>query len=264
MGLSRLEGKVAIITGAASGIGRGVAELFIAEGARVVIADIDAEAGEETAKQLGGNVRFKKTDVTSDAEIKALVDFALSEFGRLDIMHNNAGAFGVRGSLFDIESDGFDATFALLVRSVYLGMKHAGAVMKEQGGGVILNTASISAILPGNGPHIYQSAKAAVLQLSKTVALELGEYNIRVNCISPGGVYTPLISNALGLDEKSTDDVANFMGSTLPMGRVGTPIDIANAALFLCSDEATFITAQNLVVDGAEATGRKFSKQGMH
>jgi len=264
MGLNRLQNKVAIITGAASGIGRGVAELFVAEGAKVVIADINEAAGKETASQLGSNVRFRKTDVTSEADVKALVEFAVKEFGRLDILHNNAGAFGVRGSALEIDGDGFDKTFALLVKSVFLGMKYAGAQMKAQGGGVILNTASISATTPGYGPHVYQAAKAAVLQLSKTVALEFAEFNVRVNCISPGGVYTPLIGGALGVDAATTAELAKGMASTLPMNRVGTPRDIANAALFLCSDEASYITSQNLVVDGAESTGKKYKHQGIH
>jgi len=265
MGLNRLQNKVAIITGAASGIGRGVAELFVAEGAKVVIADINEAAGKETAAQLGTNVRFRKTDVTSEVDVKALVDYAVSEFGRLDIIHNNAGAFGVRGSALEIDADGFDKTFALLVKSVFLGMKHAGAVMKQQGsGGVIINTASISATTPGYGPHIYQAAKAAVLQLSKTVALEFAEFNVRVNCVSPGGVYTPLIGGALGVDAATTEELAKGMAKTLPMNRVGTPQDIANAVLFLCSDEASYITSQNLVIDGAESTGKKYKHQGIH
>src|SRR5690606_3002184 len=238
--------------------------LFVAEGASVVIADINEMAGKEAVTQLGSQVRFRRTDVTSEAEVKALVDFAVSEFGRLDIMHNNAGAFGVRGSALEIDADGFDFTFALLVKSVFLGMKHAGAVMKQQGSGAIVNTASISATTPGYGPHVYQAAKAAVLQLSKTVALEFAEFNVRVNCVSPGGVYTPLIGGALGVDAATTEELAKGMAKTLPMNRVGTPQDIANAVLFLCSDESTYVTAQNLVVDGAESTGKKYKHQGIH
>lgn len=264
MGLNRLKDKVAIITGGASGIGRGIVELFVEEGAKVIIADINEAAGQEAVKQLGSNTRFRKTDVTSEADVKGLVDFAVKEFGRLDIMHNNAGAFGVRGSALEIDADGFDKTFALLVKSVFLGMKYAGAQMKVQGSGVILNTASISATTPGYGPHIYQGAKAAVLQLTKTIALEFAEFNVRVNCISPGGVYTPLIGNALGIDQKTTADVAQGMAKTLPLNRVGTPQDIARAALFLCSDDASYITAQNLIVDGAESTGKKYKHQGIH
>ena len=263
--MKQLENKVAIITGAASGIGRGVAELFVNEGAKVVIADINEQAGQAAAEAMGSNVLLKKTDVTSDSDVKALVDFAVSSFGRLDIMHNNAGAFGARGSLFDIDVDGFDKTMALLVRSVFLGMKHASAIMKQQGdGGAILNTASISATTPGFGPHIYQAGKAAVLQLSKTIALELAQYQIRVNCVSPGGVYTPLIGNALGVDAAQTAQLGEAMGGVIPMGRSGQPSDIAQAALFLCSDQSVFITSQNIIVDGGEATGKKYQDQGIH
>jgi len=264
MGLNRLKDKVAIITGGASGIGRGIVELFVEEGAKVIIADINETAGKEAVAQLGSNTRFRKTDVTSEADVKALVDYAVSEFGRLDIMHNNAGAFGVRCSTLEIDAEGFDKTFALLVKSVFLGMKYAGLAMKNQGSGVILNTASISATTPGYCPHIYQGAKAAVLQLTKTIALEFAEYNVRVNCISPGGVYTPLIGNAFGIDATTTEDIAKGMAKTLPLNRVGTPQDIARAALFLCSDDASYITAQNLVVDGAESTGKKYKHQGIH
>lgn len=262
--LNRLEGKVAIVTGAASGIGRGVAELFISEGAKVVVADINEEAGNVTATELGENCRFQKTDVTSEQAVKALVDYAVSEFGRLDIMHNNAGAFGARGSALEIEAEGFDFTFALLVKSVFLGMKYAGQVMKEQGGGSIVNTASISATTPGYGPHIYQGAKAAVLQLSKTIALEFAEFNVRVNCVSPGGVYTPLIGGALGVDAKTTAEIGENMGSAIPLNRTGTPMDIARAVLFLSSEDSEFITAQNIIVDGGEGTGDKYDKQGIH
>jgi NAD(P)-dependent dehydrogenase (short-subunit alcohol dehydrogenase family) len=262
--MNRLQDKVAIITGGASGIGRGVVELFLSEGAKVVIADINAEGGAAVAAELGENAFFKQTDVTSPKSVKALVDYTVSELGRLDILHNNAGAFGARGSLFEVEEDGFDFTFALLTKSVFLGMKYAGEVMKEQGGGVILNTASISATTPGYGPHIYQAAKAAVLQLSKTLALELAQYQVRVNCVSPGGVYTPLIGNALGVDAKTTQEISDGMAATLPLGRTGTPMDIAQAALFLCGDEASYITGQNLVVDGAEALGKPYPEQGIH
>lgn len=262
--MSRLKDKVAIITGGASGIGRGVVELFLAEGASVVIADINAAAGEAAAAELGERAFFKQTDVTNAESVKALIDFTVNQCGKLDILHNNAGAFGARGSLFEIEEDGFDFTFALLTKSAFLGMKYAGEVMKAQGHGVILNTASISATTPGYGPHIYQAAKAAVLQLTKTLALELAQYQVRVNCVSPGGVYTSLIGNALGVDAATTKEISDGMAATLPLGRTGTPMDIANAALFLCSDEASYITGQNLIVDGAEATGTVYDKQGMH
>jgi NAD(P)-dependent dehydrogenase (short-subunit alcohol dehydrogenase family) len=262
---ARLEGKVAIITGAASGIGRGVAELFVQEGAKVVVADVDEQNGRAVVAALGSNARFCKCDVTSEDSVKALIGFAVSEFGKLDVMHNNAGAFGARGTLEEIQIRDFDATFALLVRSVFLGCKYAAAQMRRQGhGGSIINTASISGTMSGNGPHIYQAAKAAVLHLSRTLALELAEDKIRVNCVSPGGVYTPLIANAFGVDAETARQIGEGVGPTLPMSRPGYPLDIARGALFLASEDSEFVIGQNLIVDGGESLGRKFKDQGMH
>lgn len=258
-----LENKVAIVTGAASGIGKGVATRLIKEGAKVVIADIDDERGNALAKTLGANARYKHTDVTNEQAVKALVDFAVSEFGTLDIMHNNAGAFGARGSLLEIDGEGFDKTYALLVKSVFLGMKYAGLAMKEKGGAIV-NTASISASKPGYGPHLYQGAKAAVRQLTKSVALEFAQYKIRVNCFSPGGVYTPLIGNAFGMDENTTAEMGKGMGAMLPLGRQGTPDDMADAVVYLCSDLSAYITGQDLIVDGAEGLGTKWQDQGLN
>ena len=262
--MGKLDGKVAIITGGASGIGEATVKLFVEEGAKVVIADIDEEKGNNLAQSLEGSAVFQKTDVLEEEEIKALVQRAVSEFGRLDIMHNNAGAFGARGSILDVEAKDFDFTFSLLIRSAFLGIKHAGIVMKEQGSGIILNTCSISSFTAGYGPHVYQAAKAALNMLTRTAALELAEYGIRINCISPGGVHTPLIGGAFDLDEDGTQNVAKGIAKTLPLNRVGTPLDMAKGALFLCCDDSSYITSHNLVIDGAESTGQKWTKQGMH
>lgn len=265
MGRNRLKDKVAIVTGAASGIGRGVAELFVAEGANVVVADMNEENGRQVVQTLGGQTRFFKCDVTRDDSVKAMVDFAVAEFGKLDILHNNAGAFGARGTLEEIQVDAFDFTFALLVRSVFLGCKHGAAQMRKQGhGGSIINTASISATTPGYGPHVYQAAKAAVLQLSKTLALELAEQKIRVNCVSPGGVYTPLVGNAIGLDPETTKKVGEGMGATLPMNRPGYPLDIARGVLFFATEDSEYCIGQNMIIDGGESLGKKFKDQGIH
>lgn len=258
-----LEGKVAIVTGAASGIGKGVAARLIKEGAKVVLADINDDLGETLVKELGNNSCYLHSDVTSEKDIQALVNFAVSEFGSLDIMHNNAGAFGARGSLLEIDEAGFDATFALLVKSVFFGMKYAGIAMKEKGG-VIVNTASISATHPGYGPHLYQGAKAAVRQLSKSAALEFAQYRIRVNTVSPGGVYTPLIGNAFGLDEKTTREMGQAMADSLPLGRQALPDDIADAVVYLCSDLSAYVTGQDLIVDGAEVLGTYWHNQGLN
>lgn len=265
MSSQRLKDKVAIITGGASGIGRGVAELFVAEGAKVVIADMNEENGKQVTEALGSQTRFFKCDVTRDDSVKAMVEFAAAEFGKLDILHNNAGAFGARGTLEEIQVDAFDFTFALLVRSVFLGCKHGAAQMRKQGhGGAIINTASISATTPGYGPHVYQAAKSAVLQLSKTLALELAEQKIRVNCVSPGGVYTPMVGKAIGLDEATVKQVGEGMGATLPMNRPGYPLDIARGVLFFASDDGEFCIGQNLIIDGGESLGKKFKDQGIH
>ncbi|HQQ74392.1 MAG TPA: glucose 1-dehydrogenase [Pseudomonadales bacterium] len=262
---ARLKDKVAIITGAASGIGRGVAELFVSAGAKVIVADMNEEGGKAAVAELGANTRFFKCDVTSEDSVKAMVDFAVSEFGKLDILHNNAGAFGARGAVEEIQVKDFDFTFALLVRSVFLGCKYAAAQMRKQGhGGSIINTASISATTPGYGPHIYQSAKAAVLQLSKTFALELAEQKIRVNCVSPGGVYTPLVGNAIGLDAETVKQVGEGMGATLPMNRPGYPLDIARGVLFFATEDSEFLIGQNMIIDGGESLGKKFKDQGIH
>lgn len=262
---TRLDGKVAIVTGAASGIGCGTAELLLQHGAKVVVADMNEEGGKAVVAELGANTRFFKCDVTSEDSVKAMIDFAVAEFGQLDILHNNAGAFGARGTVEEIPTKDFDFTFALLVRSVFLGCKYAAIQMRKQGhGGSIINTASISATTPGYGPHIYQSAKAAVLQLSKTFALELAEQNIRVNCVSPGGVYTPLVGNAIGLDAETTKKVGEGMGATLPMNRPGYPLDIARGVLFFASEDSEFVIGQNMIIDGGESLGKKFKDQGIH
>lgn len=262
---ARLEGKVAIVTGAASGIGRGAAELLLQHGAKVVVADMNEEGGKAAVAELGANARFFKCDVTNEDSVKAMIDFAVSEFGKLDILHNNAGAFGARGKVEEIAVKDFDFTFALLVRSVFLGCKFAAAQMRKQGhGGSIINTASISATTPGYGPHIYQAAKAAVLQMSKTFALELAEDKIRVNCVSPGGVYTPLVGNAIGLDAETVKQVGEGMGATLPMNRPGYPLDIARGVLFFASEDSEFIIGQNMIIDGGESLGKKFKDQGIH
>ncbi len=262
--MGKLAGKTASITGGAQGIGAASVKHFVDQGAKVVIADIETERGEALAKELDGSAVFQRCDVTDEADTEALIQRACSEFGGLDIMWNNAGAFGVRGSILETSVEGFDKTLALLVRSVFLGTKHAGIHMKEKGSGAILNTCSISANTPGYGPHIYQAAKAAVEQFTKTVALELAEYGTRINCVSPGGVPTQLITSALGAPEEAADGIAQAMGSTLPLGHVCSGLDIAMAAAFLCSDEAAYITAQNLIVDGAESTGKKWSTQPLH
>ena len=261
--MQRLKGKVAVITGGASGIGAATVRMFVAEGAKVVVADIQDELGEALAAELGDAAIYQNTDVTDESAVKASVDRAAADFGGLDCIYNNAGGFAARGSILEIEVAAFDKALALLLRSVFLGMKHAGAVMAEQGHGSIISTSSIAGILPGGGPHIYATAKAAVVHLSKSVALELGERDVRVNCICPGGVVTPLVLGAFDAGEDAAPMFEEGMRHTKPMSRAGQPEDIARAAVWLASDDSEYVTGQAIAVDGGEATGILWAKQAL-
>lgn len=257
----RLQGRVAVITGAASGIGAQTVRLFAREGARVVAGDIQDELGEKLVAQLGESVRYVHADVTREADVASLLAAATSEFGRLDCLFNNAGAGGARGELHEISLEDFDATVALLLRSVFLGVKHAVPIMREQGSGSIINTASVAGLQAGFGPHIYSACKAAVVHLSRTTALELGEAGIRVNAICPGGILTPLLVDAVAemLPDPSSARavVETGLKAAQPIQRAGLPDDIAHTALWLASDEASFVTGQAIVVDGGLTSGRK-------
>ncbi len=262
--MGRLSGKVAVVTGGSSGIGAGTVELFVKEGAAVVIADLQDEKGRQLAGSLGANARYVHADVGEESDVEALVTFAVKEFGRLDCMFNNAGFSGVRGSIVDTPADGFDATMRVLVRGVFLGIKHAGRVMRGQRAGSIISTASVAGIGTGFGPHVYSAAKAAVIHLTRSVAMELGESNVRVNCICPGGIATPIFGKALGLDAAAADRTVAGMGEILakgqPIPRAGLPADIAHAALWLASDESSFVNGHALVVDGGLTGGRLWSE----
>jgi NAD(P)-dependent dehydrogenase (short-subunit alcohol dehydrogenase family) len=263
--MSRLHGKVAIVTGAASGIGESAARLFIAEGAQVVLSDIQDERGAAVAAELGPNAVYRRADVTEESEVGALVDFAVAHFGRLDVMYNNAGAQGVAGPIAETPVEGFERTVALLLRSVFLGMKHAARVMIPQGpGGSIISTGSVAGLRTGHAPHVYSAAKAAVIHLTHSVAMELGERGIRVNCICPGGIATSIFGNAFGLSPEASRQTAVAMQAALarmqPIKRSGLPEDIANAALWLASDESSFVNGHALVVDGGLIGGRNWTE----
>jgi len=262
--LGRLDGKVAVITGGASGIGEGTVRLFVEEGARVVIADVQDAKGETLADILGGRAIYQHTDVSDEAQVKAAIQRALDEYGSLDCIYNNAGFGGAVGPIEDIPVDEYDRTMNVLLRGVFLGMKHAAPVMKAQGSGSIISTASIAGIGGGDGPHIYSTAKAAVIHLTKSVALELGESGVRVNCICPGGIATPILKGAFpeGTDENTVvESVKPFLAQFQPIKRAGVADDIARAALFLASDESTFVNGHALVVDGGHTAGRMWSQQ---
>ncbi len=261
----RLGGMVAVVTGGASGIGEGIARRFVAEGANVVIGDIQDEAGEAVVDALGERAAYRRCDVTDEGEVAALVQAAPDEFGRLDIMVNNAGAIGARGSILEVTADEWDATINLLLRSVFLGMRHAGRLLVDQGdGGSIISTSSIAAHAPGNGPHAYGTAKAGVVHLTQRVALELGEHRIRVNAICPGGIVTPLVLGAVGLGPEATGVMEDAAAAMRPYPRAGRTEDVAATAAWLASRDGEFVTGQAITVDGGESVGPKWSDQMVH
>ncbi|MFT6291451.1 MAG: NAD(P)-dependent dehydrogenase (short-subunit alcohol dehydrogenase family) [Ilumatobacter sp.] len=249
----RLDGKVAVITGAASGIGAGTARMFVAEGASVVIADLQDAAGQALADELGDAARFSHCDVTEEADVAAAVDLAVSEFGRLDVMFNNAGIVGAVGRISEMSVEAWDNSMSINLRGVFLGIKHAARVMLEQNSGVIINTSSTAGILGGLGPHAYTAAKHGVIGITKSVANELAPNGIRVNAISPGNTVTTMTASVMG----SADDtaaVAEKIAAGSPLGYAGFPEDIAAAALYLASDDARYVSGHTLVVDAGQTT----------
>ena len=247
----RLEGKVAIVTGGASGIGEGTIRRFIEEGAKCIIADIQTELAKSLADDLGGDAVPFSLDVADEDQVKACVDFAVKEFGSLDIMFNNAGILGSVGPIAEIERDGWLRTIDVLLSSVFYGIKHAARVMQDQGYGSIINTASTAGVRAGLGPHIYTAAKHAVVGLSQSVATELGPHGIRVNVIAPGGTVSGLTARLVTGDHQNLGKASKMIGVNNPLRRAGTPKDIANAVLYLASDEASFTNGAVLVVDAA-------------
>lgn len=260
--MTSLEGRVAIITGGASGIGAATARLFVAEGAKVLIADMQVERGEEMAASLGDAAAFQRVDVTREADVAAAVDAAVDRWGGLDIMFNNAGFGGALGPIETTTVEDFDLTFDVLVKGVFLGIKHAAPAMRERGGGSIINTASVAGLQAGWSPHLYSVAKSAVIHLTKSVALEYGEHGIRVNCICPGVIATPLAAGRPDVSDEALEKMKAALGRTQVLGRIGDPSDIAQAARWLASDESSFVTGHAQVVDGGAYAGRPWRKQG--
>ena len=253
--MRRLENKVAVITGASSGMGRATAIRFSQEGASVVVADLNVSGGESVVrecKENGGNAVFQKADVSSEEQVKAMIDRAVKEFGRLDITYNNAGLGGAVGPIENITVEDWDKTFAVLVRGVFLGIKHSIPIMRKQGGGSIISTASLAGLQGYDGIHAYSGAKAAVVNVTRSAAIQLGPDKSRVNCICPGGINTPILYGTTPGGEKIMEKT---LARLQPIKRAGSPFDIANMALFLASDESEWITGAAMVVDGGAIAG---------
>ncbi len=256
----RLEGKVALITGGSAGVGRGTVERFVAEGAQVVIADIQDQRGEELAQSLGENAGYVHADVSRESDVERMIALAVERYGRLDCLFNNAGYIGVTGEIDVIEiGDEYRRTIDVMLTGPILGMKHAARVMKAQGSGSIVTTASVAGLRGDFGPHVYCAVKAAVINLTRSVALELGAFGIRVNTICPGGIATEIFGGLHHLTEEQRlrvpDIVRNALGSMQAIRRSGEPSDIAAMAVFLASDDSAFVSGQAMVVDGGLTAG---------
>ena len=250
----RLAGKVAVVTGGNSGMGAGTVELFVAEGARVVIAARGEEAGQALADRLGENAIFKRTDVSVEADVQALVDATMEKWGRVDVLFNNAGI----GQRFvppeEFTLEDFNRVMMTNLGSCFLGLKYVTPIMKKQGGGSIINNGSTAGVTTdGSGP-LYSASKAGVIHITKVWATQLAEFGVRVNCISPGAIVAPIFwgghhTQSAEENERRTQRLTEYFANLLPLNRAGTPEDIAYAALYLASDESRHTTGHNLMID---------------
>ncbi len=260
--MDRLKDKIAVVTGAASGIGLGTVELFVAEGARVLAADVQDDKGRALERRFNGQVKYHHCDVTSEDDIKATMQAAVDAFGGLDILFNNAGAGGSPATIEDMTGEAWDRTMSLLLRSVALGIRYAVPFLKARGGGSIINTASVAALQAGAGPVAYSVAKAGVIHLTTVSAAQLGRAKIRVNAICPGLILTDIFTSgarAMGAPDAMLDMIKTSMTATAPdaqpIPKAGLPADIAKACLYFASDDSEFVTGTHLVVDGGLTTG---------
>jgi len=248
MAAGELDGKVAIVTGGANGIGRGIVERFVEEGARVVIADVDDDAGLALNEKLGGQTAFLRTDVADAEQVQAAVDFASKAFGSVDVMVNNAGISGAYRRFLKDDLRDFDRVIAVDLFGVMAGSQRAARAMVAGGrGGSIVNITSIAGILAGAGFIPYRAAKAGVIHFTRSIAVELAEHGIRVNCVAPGNISTAI---------NAQFDTAAVVRARQPLQRLGAPEDVANAIVYLASDRAAQVTGVVLPVDGGASTGR--------
>jgi NAD(P)-dependent dehydrogenase (short-subunit alcohol dehydrogenase family) len=259
----RFAGKIAVVTGAASGIGKATCLRLASEGATVIAADIDDVGGGDLAATSNGKIIFKRADVCSDADIKALMDFAAEKTGGIDILFNNAGAGGAHEAIDEIDAAGWDHTMNLLLRSVALGIRHAVPHMKDRAGASIVNTASVASLSTGMAPTAYSVAKGGVMHLSKLAAGDLAKFGIRVNAICPGFIQTNIFSSGMGVPEDKRAMVNGMISevakSAQPVARGGRPEDIAGTVAFLASEDAAFITGTHILVDGGLLIGPRHS-----
>jgi NAD(P)-dependent dehydrogenase (short-subunit alcohol dehydrogenase family) len=257
-----LTGKVAIVTGGASGIGRGIVERFVAEGAKVVIADVQRELGEKLAADCGSNALFRYTDVGDQAQIGQLVATAVETFGGLDVMVNNAGISSpLKKGLFNEDFEEFDRVMRVNLLGVMAGTRDAARHMAEHGGGSVINVSSIGGIQPGGGVTSYRASKAAVIHFTKSAAIELAHYEVRVNCVAPGNIPTPLLQTAASDEDRERLErfearIRQQMRDDRPLKREGTVEDVAEAALYFATDRSRYVTGTVLPVDGGTVAGK--------
>jgi NAD(P)-dependent dehydrogenase (short-subunit alcohol dehydrogenase family) len=250
-----LEGKTALITGAASGIGEATSRLFIKEGAKVLLTDIHDERGESLSQKLGADTHFLHVDVSEESQIEKAVQYCVDNWETLDIIFNNAGMGGVSAPFDELPIDGIESTVDVLLKGVILGVKHSSRVMKKQGFGSIINNASGAGIIAGPSPSVYSACKAAVMHLTKVSAHELGEFGIRVNAVCPGVILTRIWNRGQDYADEQYKALEAVFKDAQPLRRCGMPEDIAKAVLWLASDDAGFVSGHSLVVDGGATTG---------
>ncbi len=252
--MGRFDNKGFVVTGGASGIGEATTRALVAEGGRVVIADLQVGRGEALASELAPAVVFIQTDVTREEDVENAVNLAVEQFGRLDGMVNNAGIVGAVGSIRDTSIEAYDHTMAILSRAVFLGMKHAGRVLCDQGSGAIVSLSSTAGIMGALGPHVYTMAKHGVVGLTKSAASEFSAFGVRVNAVAPAGTVTPMTSALVNND---VDAITRGIAEDNPLGIPCMPEDIANGILFLLSEDAGQISGHTLVIDAGLTTGGK-------
>jgi NAD(P)-dependent dehydrogenase (short-subunit alcohol dehydrogenase family) len=253
---TRFEGKVAVITGGASGLGEATARLLVAEGGKVVVADYGEERGKAVAESLGDSAIFVRCDVTVEADVAAAVDAAVAKWGRLDGAFANAGIVGVVGPISETPMDDFDRTMAVLVRGVFVTVKHAARAMQAAGnGGAIVVTSSVAGVQGGLGPHAYTVAKSGVIGLARSAASELAQHRIRVNAVAPGSIPTAMTAHVTTGNPDDLERTTERIAKQSPLGRAGHPNDIAEAVLYFMSDAGSYVTGQTIVVDAGQTSG---------